>query len=81
MHSHILSFDMAVYDLLILNGIVVTDTEIGEMDIAIKDEKIAEVVPKGMLSEVRARRTIDAKRGYVMVVQSLIGIWLFDANR
>jgi dihydropyrimidinase len=31
---------MADYDLLVLNGIAVTDTEIGEKDIAIKDEKI-----------------------------------------
>jgi dihydropyrimidinase len=58
---------MALYDLLILNGIVVTDTEIGEKDIAIKDEKISEVVPKGTLSEATAKRTINAKGGYVMV--------------
>jgi dihydropyrimidinase len=58
---------MAFYDLIILNGLVVTDTEIVEKDIAIKDEIIAEVVPKGMLLEATAKRTIDAKGGYVMV--------------
>jgi dihydropyrimidinase len=58
---------MADYDLLILNGIVVTDTETGEKDIAIKNEKIVKVVPRGSLSEATAVRTIDAKGGYVMV--------------
>ncbi len=59
---------MANYDLLVLNGIVVTDTEIGEKDIAIKDEKIAQVVPKGMLVGATAKHTIDAQGGYVMVI-------------
>lgn len=58
---------MAAYDLLILNGIVVTDTEIGENDIAIRVEKIIKIVPKGMLSEATAKSMIDAKGGYVVV--------------
>jgi len=55
------------YDLLILNGVIVTDTDIGEFDIAVKDEKIAEVVPRGGLSGASSKRTIDAQGGYVMV--------------
>ena len=59
---------MAGYDLLVLNGIVVTDTETGEKDIAIKDGKIVQVVSRGTLTEAVAKRTIDAKGGYVMVI-------------
>jgi dihydropyrimidinase len=55
------------YDLIILNGIVVTDTDIGEYDIAVKDEKIAKVVARGGLKDKKAVRTIDAQDGYVMV--------------
>lgn len=66
--SNIATLDMADYDLLVLNGIVVTDTEIGEKDIAIKDEKIVQVVPKGTLSGATAKRAIDANGGYVMVI-------------
>lgn len=57
------------YDLIILNGVVVTDTEIGEYDIAVKDEKIVKVVARGSLKDVKAAKTIDAKGGYVMVHQ------------
>jgi dihydropyrimidinase len=55
------------YDLLVLNGVVVTDTDIGEFDIAVKDEKIAKVIPRGGLSGTSTKRTIDAQGGYVMV--------------
>ena len=55
-----------VYDLLVVDGIVVTDTEIGEFDIAVKNEKIAKVVPRGALAGFSANRTIDAQGGYVM---------------
>jgi dihydropyrimidinase len=55
------------YDLLVLNGIVVTDTEIGGFDISVKDEKIAGIVPRGGLSGASSKRTIDAQGGYVMV--------------
>lgn len=54
------------YDLLILNGIVATDLETGEFDIAVKDEKIAEIVPRGGLSGVSAKQIIDARGGLVM---------------
>jgi dihydropyrimidinase len=54
------------YDTIIVNGIVVTDTEIQEWDIAVKDEKIAKIVPRGNLQDVKAARTIDAEGGYVM---------------
>jgi dihydropyrimidinase len=55
------------FDVIIVNGIVVTDTEVGEYDIAIKDEKIAKVVKRGELKTVQAESTIDAEGGYVMV--------------
>jgi dihydroorotase-like cyclic amidohydrolase len=57
------------YDLLILNGIVVTDNSIQDSDIAIKDEKIARIVPRGGLGDARATKVIDAEGGYVMVGQ------------
>ncbi|KAL5450082.1 hypothetical protein PMIN06_006657 [Paraphaeosphaeria minitans] len=56
----------AEFDLIIVNGVVVTDTEVGEYDIAVKDEKIAKVVKRGELRGVKATRTIDAEGGYVM---------------
>jgi len=55
------------YDLLILNGIVVTDTDINEYDIAIKDEKISKLLLRGGFKDSKAARTIDAEGGYVMV--------------
>ena len=59
---------MAVnYDLVIVNGVVVTDTDIAELDIAIKGEKIVKMVPKGQLQDANATKTIDAEGGYVMV--------------
>lgn len=58
---------MAEYDLLILNGLVVTHEDTGEYDIAVKDGKIAKIVPRGALSKVHSTKTIDAQRGYVMV--------------
>jgi dihydropyrimidinase len=56
----------AEYDLVIINGIVVTDTEIKECDVAVKDEKIAKIVARGEL-KASATKTIDAQGGYVMV--------------
>lgn len=58
------------YDLIIINGIVVTDTSILELDIAIKDEKIAKLVRRGELNDARVAKRIDAEGGYVMVIQS-----------
>lgn len=54
------------YDLIIVNGIVVTDTDIQEWDVAIKDEKIAKLVSRGGLNHAKAAKTIDAEGGYVM---------------
>jgi dihydropyrimidinase len=57
------------YDLVIINGIVVTDTLIEQSDIAIKDEKIVKIVPRGGLEDARTAKIIDAEGGYVMVIQ------------
>jgi dihydropyrimidinase len=54
------------YDLLIVNGLVVTDQETGEFDIAIKDGKIFKVVPRGSLSGI-GKKKLDAQGGMVMV--------------
>jgi len=54
------------YDLLVLNGIVITDKATGEFDIAVIGEKIVKVVSRGELSGASARRTIDANGGFVM---------------
>lgn len=58
---------MASYDLLILNGLVVTASDFGHYDIAIKDEKIALLAARGSLAEAEAKKVIDAEGGYVMV--------------
>lgn len=58
---------MSDFDLIIVGGLVVTAEEIGEFDIGIKDEKIAELTVPGGLSSKSAAKTIDAKGGYVMV--------------
>ena len=58
---------MASFDLLILNGLVVTASDVGHYDIAIKDEKIALLAPRGSLAETQAKKVIDAEGGYVMV--------------
>jgi dihydropyrimidinase len=65
----------ATYDIIILNGLVVTDTDVGELDVAIKDEKIVRVVPRGGLKDVEANKTIDAEGGYVMVGFRCSYIW------
>ena len=58
---------MAFYDLLILNGLVVTASDIGHYDIAIKDEKITLLAARGSLAAAEAKKVIDAEGGYVMV--------------
>ncbi len=58
---------MESYDLLIVNGLVVTASDIGHYDIAIKEEKIALLAPTGSLTELNAKHVIDAEGGYVMV--------------
>ena len=62
------------FDLLIVNGVVVTDAEVGECDIAVKDEKIVKVVKRGGLKDAKAAKVIDAEGGYVMVRPILVGI-------
>lgn len=61
---------MPTYDLIVLNGLVVTDSETRECDIAIKDGKIAEIVPRGKLDGKDAKKTLDARGGAVMVCES-----------
>jgi dihydropyrimidinase len=58
---------MAEYDLLIINGIVVTDTDVSENAVAIRDGRIAELIPTGEARRVKAERTIDARGAYVTV--------------
>lgn len=57
----------ATYDIIIINGMVVTDTEVRECDIAVKSEKIVKVAPRGGLKDATTEKTIDAEGGYVMV--------------
>jgi dihydropyrimidinase len=71
---------MRLYDLLIINGIVVTDTEVVENDIAILDSKVKKLVARGSLAEGTAKRTIDAKGGYIMVVLLPSGYDFVPAN-
>lgn len=58
---------MSDFDLIVVGGLVVTAEEIREIDIGIKNEKIAEITARGGLSSKSAARTIDARGGYVMV--------------
>jgi len=55
------------FDLLVVNGLVVTASDLAHYDIAIKDGKIALLAPPGMLSKTGAKKVIDAEGGYVMV--------------
>ena len=55
------------YDLVVINGIVVTALDIGAYDIAIKDEKIALLAPRGGLRGIESNTVIDAEGGWVMV--------------
>ena len=58
---------MDSFDLLVVNGLVVTASDTANYDIAIKDGKIALLAPPGVLSKEKAGRFIDAEGGYVMV--------------
>lgn len=60
---------MESYDLLVINGLVVTASDAGHYDIAIKNEKIALLAPNGSLAGIAAKRVIDAEGGYVMVLE------------
>lgn len=55
------------YDCLIVNGIVVTASDTGRYDIAIKDGKIALLTSTGLLEHTASKRVIDAEGAYVMV--------------
>ncbi|KAN0122554.1 D-hydantoinase [Hyaloscypha variabilis] len=57
---------MAEYDLIILNGLVVTDDKTAELDIAVKNGKIAKLFPRGKLDGVQGKKFIDAQGGIVM---------------
>ncbi|PMD24853.1 D-hydantoinase [Hyaloscypha hepaticicola] len=57
---------MAEYDLLVLNGLVVTHDNTVELDIAVKDGKIAKLSPRGVLNGGMAKKVIDAEGGMMM---------------
>lgn len=59
--------NMDGFDLLVINGLVVTASDTANYDIAIKDGKIALLAPPGVLSTKSAKKVIDAEGGYVMV--------------
>lgn len=65
---------MDSYDLLVVNGTVVTAADVGRYDIAVKDGKIALLAPTGALAGASASRIIDAEGGYVMVGDPLLSI-------
>ena len=55
----------ASFDLLIINGLVVTADETREADVAIKDGRIAAVESRGAFKDAKATRTIDAEGAWV----------------
>lgn len=57
---------MNTFDLLIVNGIVVTAEEVQEADLAINGEKIVTIRQRGGFADAIAGRTIDAEGGCVM---------------
>ena len=58
---------MTEYDLLVVNGLVVTDEKSDEFDVAVKDGKIAKLIPRGSLAPSKAKKVIDAEGGMIMV--------------
>jgi dihydropyrimidinase len=56
---------MDTFDLLIVNGLVVTASDIAHYDIAITDGKIVLLAPQGMLPKAKAKKVINAEGGYV----------------
>ncbi len=58
---------MDKYDLLIVNGLVVTASDTAHYDIAVKHGKIALLAPQRSLSKENATQVIDAEGGYIMV--------------
>ncbi|PQE31052.1 dihydropyrimidinase protein [Rutstroemia sp. NJR-2017a WRK4] len=58
------------YDLIVVNGIVVTELEIRELDIAVKDGVVVKLVERGGLEGVgNAKKVVDAQGGWVMVTE------------
>jgi hypothetical protein len=55
------------FDLLVINGLVVTASDTAHYDIAIKNGKIALLAPPGLLDKDKANKVIDAEGGYVTV--------------
>lgn len=58
---------MDTFDLLVINGLVVTASDTANYDIAIDHGKVVLLAPQGLLSKEKAKRVIDADGGYVMV--------------
>jgi dihydropyrimidinase len=55
------------FDLVVVNGLLVTHEQTGAYDVAIREGKVVRVVSRGDLQGVRSKRVIDAEGGYVMV--------------
>ena len=58
---------MDSFDLLVINGLVVTASDTAHYDLAVKDGKIALLAPQGILDKTKAQKVIDAEGGMVMV--------------
>lgn len=67
---------MDSYELLVVNGLVITASDTAHYDIAVQDGKIALLAPQGSLSKEKAKRVIDAEGGYVMVRGIHLGLCL-----
>ena len=55
------------FDTVVVNGRVVTASDVGFYDIGIKDGKIAQLSPAGTLVGAKTDRMIDAEGAFVMV--------------
>jgi hypothetical protein len=66
------------YDLIVVNGVVVTDQEIRELDIAVKDGMVVKLVERGGLGGIgSAKRMVDAEGGWVMV-SPVTWLWVWN---
>lgn len=54
------------YDLLIINGVVVTAEDTKQADIAIRGEIVVAIEKHGFLKNSEANKVIDAEGGWVM---------------
>ncbi|KAL9622521.1 MAG: hypothetical protein Q9160_003197 [Pyrenula sp. 1 TL-2023] len=57
---------MDSFDLLVVNGLVITSGDTARYDVAVKDGKIALLAPPGILLHSSSKRVLDARGGYVM---------------